>query len=107
MRAEALGQVAMMEFDEPLELTGPQWVGVMKDIAIPGGLWEDVQYPTEPVGEKMVAGYRKAGSVGVWDWESGANVEDWAALMTEEMTVQDFLDKCQARWEESYEGLPA
>ena len=107
MRAEALGQVALVEFDEPLELAGPQWLGIVKEIAMPGGLWEDVQYPTEPVGSQLVAGNRKAGSTGVYDWESGANVEDWAALMTEEMTVQGFLDNCQARWEESYEGLPA
>jgi ABC-type glycerol-3-phosphate transport system substrate-binding protein len=107
MRAEALGQIAMMEFDEPLELSGPQWLGVVKDIATPGGLWEDVPYPSEAVGSMIVAGNRKAGSTGVWDWESGANVEDWTALMTEEITVQDFLGNCQARWEESYEGLPA
>ena len=107
MRAEALGMMAMVEFDEPLELSGPQWMGVVKEIAVPGGLWEDVPYPSEAVGSQIVAGNRKAGSTGVWDWESGANVEDWTALMTEEITVQDFLDNCQARWEESYEGLPA
>jgi len=103
MRAEVLGRPVLYKLDEPLELTGPQWVGVVKDIATPGGLWEDVQYTTGVWGTTVAGPHRKGGSPGVWDWESGAFVEQWAALMTGKKTVQEVLDWAQANWEQSYE----
>jgi len=107
MRAEAHGQPVMYRTDEPIELSGPQWLGVLKDIGTPGGLWEDVQYPKEVmVGEKMAAPYRKGGSPGVWDWESGAIVGPISDLLSGKKTVKDVLDWAQANWDASYEGLP-
>ena len=55
----------------------------------------------------LVAGKRKRGSVGVWERESGNIAKIWADLMSGTTTVQDVLDRAQANWEASYEGLPA
>ena len=107
MRAEIEGRMPAYKLDPPVELKGPQFVGVLKDIATPGGLWEDVQYTTGAWGEMASEPYRKSGSPGAWDWESNALAKIWIDLMADKMTVQDCLDWVQANWDRSYEGLPA
>jgi ABC-type glycerol-3-phosphate transport system substrate-binding protein len=107
MRAEMEGRAPAYKLDTPVELKGPQFVGVLKDIATPGGLWEDVRYTTGLWGELAAARFRKGGSPGVWDWESNALVNVWIDLMTNKMSIQECLDWAEANWEKSYEGLPA
>jgi hypothetical protein len=104
MRAEVLGRPPMYDLgDITLDLSGPQWSGVVKDIGTPGGLWEDVEYTTETWGE-LVAGTKQiAGSPGTWDFDSGAMVEPFSKVMKGDMSVQEFLDWGQKNWEESYE----
>ena len=102
-RLEILGQPGLYELDEPLELTGPQWVGVVKEIATPGGFYEDVQYTSGVWGELVAEPKRIGGTPGAFDWESGALVEPFSAVMKGEMTVQEILDWFQANWEQSYD----
>lgn len=104
MNAEVAGRQVLYRLDEPLELTGPQWVGILTDIGTSGGLWEDVQYVDASAwGEITAEAHRKGGAPGTWDWESNGLAEPIADLMTGKMTVQDVLDWAQANWEASYE----
>jgi hypothetical protein len=104
MRAEVLGQVPQYDLgDVTVNLSGPQWLGVVKDIATPGGLWEDVQYTTGTWGDQVAGTKQIAGSPGTWDFQSGAMVEPFAKVMQGDMSFQEFLDWGQKNWEESYE----
>ena len=103
MRLEILGVAGLYKMDELLDLTGPQWVGVVKDIAQPGGLWEDVQYTPGAWGETLAGPHYVPGTPAVWDWSSGALVEPWAEMMKGEMTIQELLDWAQENWEKSYD----
>jgi hypothetical protein len=107
MRAQAEGRWPLYQLDEPLDLKGPQFQEVLKEIGRPGGKWENAQFEESLTGAAMAAPYRLKGSKGVWDWESNGNNAYWADLLTGKITVQDVLDMAQANWEESYEGLPA
>jgi ABC-type glycerol-3-phosphate transport system substrate-binding protein len=107
MRAQAEGRWPLYRLDEPLDLKGPQFQAVLKEIGRPGGKWEDAKFEESLTGAAMAAPYRLKGSKGVWDWESNGNNAYWADLLTGKITVQDVLDMAQANWEESYEGLPA
>jgi hypothetical protein len=102
-RLEILGQPGLYELDEPLDLSGPQWVGVVGDIAVEGGLFEDVQYTQELWGEQWIDPKLKGGAPGTWDWNSGAMVDPFSEVMKGDMSVQEFLDWAQKNWEESYE----
>jgi len=104
MFAEVAGRDVLYKLDEPLELAGPQWQGVVKDIDKPGGLWEDVHYiDASQWGEIVAEAHRIGGTEGAWGWESNALVETLQGLLTGAMTVQDVLDLAQANWEASYE----
>jgi len=107
MRAQAEGRAVVYRLDEPLDLKGPQYQKVLKEIGTPGGKWEDVKYEESITGEVAAGPYRKKGSTGVWDWESNNNNVYWAELMEGKTTVQDVLDMAQQNWEESFEGLPS
>jgi raffinose/stachyose/melibiose transport system substrate-binding protein len=106
MRCENIGQEAAMKLDPPPKLTSPQYLSILKEIGTPGGLYENVKYEYGLPGEFLVAGKRKRGSVGVWERESGNIAKIWADLMSGTSTVQQVLDRAQANWEASYEGLP-
>ena len=103
MRAEVLGLDVVYDLDEPLDLQGPQWLGVVKDIATPGGLWEDAEYTKEMWGDVAVAGKYKPGTPDAFDWVSGAFIQQWEGLMTGKESVQDVLDWVQANFEASYD----
>jgi ABC-type glycerol-3-phosphate transport system substrate-binding protein len=102
-RLEILGQAGLYELDEPLDLIGPQWLGVVKDIDTPGGVFEDVKITRELWGEQWIDPKRIGGSPGTWDWDSGAMVEPFADVLKGDMSVQEFLDWAQKNWEASYE----
>ena len=87
MRAEIAGRGVMYELDEPLELDGPQWNGIVKEFQ-PGGLYEDVIIDTSPTGQETVAKYKKEGSGEYWDWQWN---DVWAKLVQDEMTVDEAL----------------
>ncbi len=106
MRSENIGIEPAMKLDPPAKMKSPQYLGILKEIGTPGGLYENVKYEFGLPGEFLVAGKRKRGSPGVWERESGNIAKIWADLMTGAMTVQDALDRAQANWEASYEGLP-
>lgn len=107
LRAQAEGRVPLYKLDEPLDLQGPQYQEVLKEIGTPGGKWEDAQFEQALTGNVLAGPYRKKGSKGVWDWESNGNNEVMAKVLQGEITVQQALDIAQQNWDESFEGLPA
>jgi hypothetical protein len=107
MRAQAEGRFPMYKLDEPLDLKGPQYQAVLKEIGTEGGKWEACVFEEDLTGVVLAGPYRKKGSKGVWDWESNGNNAVFADLLSGKITVQDALDIAQRNWEESYEGLPA
>lgn len=107
LRAQAEGRVPLYKLDEPLDLQGPQYQQVLKQIGAPGATWEGVQFEQGLTGNVMAGPYRKKGSKGVWDWESNGNNEVMASVLSGQITVQEALDIAQKNWDESFEGLPA
>ena len=106
MRAEAEGRMVTYKLDEPLEMQGPQWLGVRKDIGNPDGPLPDVNIVNSIEGWKQASVYAVKGSKEVWDYRANGNQPIWAGVMSGEMTVQDALDWAQNNWENDYEGLP-
>ncbi|NDJ76490.1 MAG: carbohydrate ABC transporter substrate-binding protein [Chloroflexi bacterium] len=102
LRAELEGRGVMYETDEPLELLGPQYLGVLQELE-PGGVYESVQLESGLTGAEAVARYRREGSSGVWDWEAGGLNPIVADVMTGDMSVQQALDWAQENWEASYD----
>jgi hypothetical protein len=107
MRAQAEGRVPLYKLDEPLDLKGPQYQAVLKEVGTPGGKWENAKFEEGLTGTVLASPYRKKGSKGVWNWEANGNNEVFADLLSGKITVQQALDIAQANWDESYEGLPA
>ncbi len=103
MRAQAEGRVVTYNLDETLDLQGPQFQAVLKEIGTAGGKWENAQFEEGLTGVVQAGPYRKKGSKGVWDWEANGNNQVMADLLSGKITVQDALDIAQANWEESYE----
>jgi ABC-type glycerol-3-phosphate transport system substrate-binding protein len=102
LRAEATGGVPAMKLDPPAQIKAPQYLGILKDIATPGGLYENVKYEMRMSGEMQMAPRRIPGSPGVWDYESGNDAKYWGDLMEGNITVQNVLDLAQKNWEASY-----
>jgi len=103
LRCEGIGMTPIVDLDPPAVLQSPQYVGVLKDIDTPGGKWENVKYETTLSGELQMAPKRKAGSPGVWDYESGNITSKIADLCNGKLSVQQVLDWAQANWEASYQ----
>jgi hypothetical protein len=61
------------------------------------------EYTSGIVGEKMVAGCRKGGSKGAWDWGAGGMNKAFGDTVAGLLSIQEFLDEAQANWEESYD----
>ena len=95
-----------MKLDPPPVMNSPQYLGILKEIGTPGGAYEQVKYELGLPGDFMVVSKRQRGSVGVWEWEGANLAKIWADLMSGTTTVQQTLDRAQANWEASYEGLP-
>jgi hypothetical protein len=106
MRAQAEGRYPMYKLDEELDLKGPQFQAVLKDIGHAGGKWADAKFEEGLTGIVEAGPYQKKGSRGVWDWESNGNNQVFADLLTGKIDVQGALDIAQRNWDESYEGLP-
>ena len=106
MKSQAEGRWPLYDLDEPLDLQGPQFQQVLKEIGTEGGKWADAKFEQEATGNVMSGPYRKKGSKGVWDWEANGNNVVFADLLSGKITVQEALDLAQRNWEESYE-IPA
>jgi ABC-type glycerol-3-phosphate transport system substrate-binding protein len=106
MRAQAEGRDVTYKLDTPLDLQGPQYKTVLKEIGTPEGRWPDVVWEESLTGDVVASPYLKKGGKGPFDWESNNNVQYWGDFLSGKMTVQEVLDLVQKNWEESYEGLP-
>jgi ABC-type glycerol-3-phosphate transport system substrate-binding protein len=102
MRAEAEGRNVEYKLDEPLVLSGPQWLGLMQYVGTEDW-FSHAEYTSGLVGEKMVAGCRKGGSKGAWDWGAGGMNKAFGDTVAGLLSIQEFLDEAQANWEESYD----
>jgi hypothetical protein len=106
MKAQAEGRWPLYDLDEPLDLQGPQYQKVLKEIGTEGGKWSDAAWEQSISGTLAASPYRLKGSKGVWDWESNGNNQVFADLLQGKITIQDALDQAQANWEASYD-IPA
>jgi ABC-type glycerol-3-phosphate transport system substrate-binding protein len=104
VRAQTEGRAVVYKLDKPLDLKGPQWQGVLKDIG--SDVFPNSQFEDSLTGAMLAAPYLKKGAKGVWDWESNGNNQVYADVMTGKITIQQALDMAQKNWEESYEGIP-
>jgi ABC-type glycerol-3-phosphate transport system substrate-binding protein len=107
MRAQAEGRVPLYTLDEPLDLKGPQFKYILRDINNPEGAFPTVEWEQDLTGIVLSGPYQVKGAKGVWDWQANGNNEVFKDLLTGKITVQDALDIAQRNWDESYEGLPA
>lgn len=107
MKAQAEGRWPLYDLDEPLDLKGPQFQAVLKNIETPDGLWPECKWEQGFTGNVLSSPYRKKGSKGVWDWEANGNCAVFTDLFAGKIDVQGALDIAQRNWDESFEGLPA
>ncbi len=107
MRVDAEGRVAAYKLDPPHPPRGPQYTGIVKEVGQPGGLFEHVKLERLLPGNRQVFPHFKAGTPGVWDWESGNIGKIWEDLLTKKTTIQETLDLNQRNWEVSYPELVA
>jgi len=106
MRAEIEGQPVIYQLDEPLELQGAQWDGILKELFNDDGLYSHVEVEQSPTGSFAAGRFIKEGALGPFAPTTGNLAALMDDLMQERATVQDALDWLQMNWEESYEGLP-
>ena len=106
MKAQAEGRWPLYTLDTPLDLKGPQYQAVLKEIGTPGGKWADAKWEQGQTGNVMASPYRNKGSRGVWDWESNGNNAVFADLLQGKIDVQGALDIAQSNWEASF-TIPA
>lgn len=105
MFAEVAGRDVLYKLDEPLEITGPQWLGVAKDIGTPGGLWEKTKYvDASQWGEITAEAHRIGGTPGVWDYDGDGTglANQMKGLLEGGRSVQDVLDWAQGNYDASY-----
>jgi ABC-type glycerol-3-phosphate transport system substrate-binding protein len=107
MRAQAEGRAPIYRIEGELDIQGPQYQALLKDIDNPDGAYPQVKWEQSLTGQVMAGPYRLKGSKGVWDWEANGNNQVMADVLTGKISVQDALDIAQRNWDESYEGLPA
>ena len=102
LRAEALGFMPGMKLDPPAELKGGQWDAVTSQIEVAGGKYEACKWERTVSGETQMGPKRIGGSPGTWDKESGNIAKNWADLMQEKITVQQYLDNAQKNYDISF-----
>lgn len=78
LRAELEGRPVMYDTDEPVELEGPQWEGIVQEFEA-GGLYEDVRIETGVSGDEAVARFKTEDSGNFWEWQ-------WADLYADVCT---------------------
>jgi ABC-type glycerol-3-phosphate transport system substrate-binding protein len=100
MRAELQGSPVLFDLDEELELEGPQWVGIRKEIDRPGGMFEQVKYDVSEHGQNLIAKYQNEDAIGLLNWAWAGEV--YGPLAEGEITVQDALDWMQKQRDQDY-----
>ena len=103
MRADAEGRKVLYKLDEPLDLKGPQFKYVLKEVGEAGGLWEDAVWEERVTGVVKAGPNLKKGATGIWDWAANGNNAVFMDVLEGTITIQDALDMAQRNWEESYE----
>ncbi|MBP7962763.1 MAG: hypothetical protein KBG20_16620 [Caldilineaceae bacterium] len=102
MKAQAEGRWPLYTLDTPLDLKGPQYQAVLKEIGTSGGKWADTKWEQGQTGTNMASPYRNKGSRGAWDYEANGNNAVFADLLQGKIDVQGALDIAQSNWEASY-----
>ncbi len=104
LRSQIYGLNPLVHPSEGFELDSPQWHGIMKEIDTPGGEFEHVKFTQPPYGEDLIAAKLLDGAPGVFsNLASDEAYAQWNALFANEMSVQEYLDKCQENYEKSYD----
>jgi len=103
MRAQAEGRFPLYKTDEPVDIQGPQYQALLKDIDNPDGAFSQVKWEQSQTGAIAAGPYLKKGAKGVWDWQSNGNNQVMADVLSGKISVQDALDIAQRNWEESYD----
>lgn len=87
--SELWGSPFLYETDEPVELEGPQWLGISSMIEKPGTPFEDVQWSVGDKGSDWVAKYKVEDAINwdAWEWNS----EFLGPLCQGEMSVDEAL----------------
>ena len=85
LRAQIQGVTVEYDLDEPLVLEGPQYLGIVQEFQ-PGGFYEDVILENSPRGQGLIAPFKNEDSGEIQDWQW---VDTWAAVMNDEMTVDE------------------
>jgi len=91
LRAQIQGVTVEYELDEPLVLEGPQYLGIVQEFQS-GGLYEDVILENAPTGVDLIAPFKNEDSGEMWEWQW---VDTWAAVMNDEMTVDEAVQWMQ------------
>lgn len=99
--AELLSLPLLYETDEPVELEGPQWKGIVQEIGTPGGKFEEVVYEVSEIGPNVVAQYLKDDGLNWQRWEWGSEL--YGPLAQGEIDTQGALDWIQKRIDENYD----
>jgi len=68
LRAEMEGRAVLYTTDEPVELEGPQWEGLVKEFQT-GGFYDNVKIESGLTGDEAVARYKIEDSGNYWDWQ--------------------------------------
>jgi hypothetical protein len=101
MQAEIQGAPTIYILDEPLELSGGQWDGIVKEFQ-GDGFYKDVVLESSATGELAATRFRLEGSPGAFAVGVGLAAKT-GELVTGEISVQDMLDWIQSNWEQSYD----
>ncbi len=101
MRAEVLGRAPLYDLDEPIDLTGPQWVGFLQHVGT--DFWPHTELDLGPWGEIETLPYRKGGSPGPWDRAGGSYNATYTDAIQGNIPIQEALDTAQANWEASFD----
>ncbi|GMQ93848.1 MAG: hypothetical protein BMS9Abin12_1328 [Acidimicrobiia bacterium] len=87
LRAEIQGVTLTYTTDEPLELEGPQYLGIVQEFQ-PGGFYEDVILASQPQGDDLIAPFKNEDAGAFWDWQW---TDIYADVMNDKMTVDEAL----------------
>jgi ABC-type glycerol-3-phosphate transport system substrate-binding protein len=104
LTAELWGMQTLYRTDEPVELSGPQWVNLVSQIGTPGGVFEDVVMETGDMGVDAAAQYLTEEGILWSNWEWAGEVV--APMCQGEITVQDALDWFKTEIDRNY-SLPS
>ncbi len=104
--AQAEGRVPLYQLDEPLDLQGPQFQQVLKEIGEPGGKWEGAQFEQAQTGNVLAGPYRRRVPRACGTGRPTATTRSWPMSCPAGSPVQEALDIAQQNWDESFEGLP-